>query len=257
MITKKNNTEIISLRKAGRILAQILREMKEYARPGMSTKDLDDLAYTRCIELKAEPVLLGYHPSFADMPYPATTCISVNDVVQHGIPSEKEILYEGDVVDIDMSLGYEGMIVDAGFTFIVGDTESTQDEKLIAVTKEALKRGIAAAKPGNRIGDISHAIQTCVESEGYSVVKSLAGHGVGYAVHEPPLIPNHGKPGKGAKIEVGHVYAIEPIVNVGGAEVIYDDSDGYSVYTKDGKNSAHFEHTVVITPRGAEILTKE
>ena len=203
-----------------------------------------------------EPVLLGYHPEFAAFPFPAAVCISVNDCVQHGIPSEEVILKEGDVVNIDMSIGYEGMIVDAGITVGVGVVSDTA-RKLMAATEEALALGIKAAKPGNHIGDISHAVQTLIESRGFHCVEVLCGHGVGYSIHEAPLIPNTGRAGTGPLIEVGHVYAIEPIVNVGGADVWFDDAgDGYSVYTKDGSISAHFEHTVVITEAGAKILTK-
>lgn len=256
MITKKTPEEIEILREAGKRLGKILKELAKAAVPGTTTLDLDDRAMELAEEYEVEPVLLGYHPTFAPAPYPAAVCVSVNNCVQHGIPSEEVTLKEGDVVDIDMSIGYQGMIVDAGLTVPVGEV-SKEASSLLAVTQEALAHGIKAAKPGNRIGDISHVIQTFVESRGFSVVEVLCGHGVGYKVHEEPLIPNFGKAGTGPKIEVGHVYAIEPIVNVGKADVYFDDEgDGYSVYTSDGSLSAHFEHTVVITETGAEILTK-
>lgn len=255
-ITKKTSAEIALLQEAGKLLASILKDLAKHAVPGATTLDLDDRAMELCEELGVEPVLLGYHPSFAPTPYPAAVCISVNDCVQHGIPSAEIILKNGDVVDIDMSIGYKGMIVDAGLTVGVGEI-SKEAQSLIACTQEALAHAIKAAKPGNHIGDIGHAVQTFVEARGFSVVEVLCGHGVGYKVHEEPLIPNLGQPGKGALIEVGHVYAIEPIVNVGKADVYFDDEgDGYSVYTKDGSLSAHFEHSVVITEKGAEILTK-
>jgi len=207
-------------------------------------------------ELGVETVLLGYHPTFASYPYPAAVCVSVNNCVQHGIPSEKVVLHEGDVVNIDMSIGYGGMIVDSGITVGVGEIDS-EARRLLAATQEALALGIKEAKPGNHIGDISAAIETFIESRGFSVVEVLCGHGVGYAVHEEPNIPNYGKAGTGPLIEVGHVYAIEPIVNVGGKEVYFDDEgDGYSVYTADESWSAHFEHTVAITENGPLILTK-
>lgn len=257
MITKKSPAEIESLRKGGRILARILRETREYAKVGMSTQDLDDFAHALCEKLGAEPVLLGYHPEFADFPYPASMCISVNDTVQHGVPSEEEILKVGDVINLDMSIAYEGMIVDSGLTFGLGAI-SGKEEELIAVTKEALKRGIAAIKVGGHIGDISHAIQSYVEPHGFSLVEVLCGHGVGYEVHEEPMIPNQGKKGKGPAIQVGHVYAIEPIINIGKPDVVFDDEgDGYSVRTVDGTKSAHFEHTVAITEKGAKIMTVE
>jgi methionyl aminopeptidase len=256
MITKKSLAEIESLRAGGAVLAKIIKRLAGAAQIGVSTLELDDLAMQMVEEYGVEPVLLGYHPSFAPTPYPAAVCISVNDCVQHGIPNDTIILQEGDVVDIDMSIGYQGMIVDAGLTVGVGEL-STDARRLLVTTEEALAHAIKVAKPGNRIGDISHAIETFVRSRGMSPVEVLCGHGVGYAVHEEPLIPNVGKPGTGPLIEVGHVYAIEPIVNLGKADVYFDDEgDGYSVYTKDGSLSAHFEHTVVITEKGADILTK-
>lgn len=255
MITKKSPEEIEILKEAGTILAGILIAMGKAAKPGMSTLDLDDIAQTLAEEKGVEPMLLGYHPSFAPFPFPAATCISVNDVVQHGIPREDTVLEEGDVVNLDMSIGYKGMVVDSGITVGVGQIDKLA-QKLLDVTREARAIGIKAAKPGNHIGDIGHAIQTFVESKGFSVVRDLCGHGVGYEVHEEPTIPNFGKPGQGPKIEVGHVYAIEPIVNIGKPEVVFDDEgDGYTVYTVDGSLSAQFEHTVAITEGGPVILT--
>ncbi len=256
MITKKTTEEIEVLREAGSILARILRELGDSLTPGMTTLDIDDQAMELAEKYQVETVLLGYHPGFAERPYPAAICVSVNDCVQHGIPSEEVVLKEGDVVNLDMSIGHKGMIVDSGITVGVG-TISPEAKKLLEVTKEALALGIKAAKPGNHIGDISHAIQTLVESRGFSIVKELCGHGVGYAVHEEPTIPNFGKAGTGPKIEVGHVYAIEPIVNIGKADVFFDDEgDGYSVYTEDESWSAHFEHTVAITKDGPVIMTQ-
>ncbi len=257
MITKKTPEEIIILKEAGAILASILRQLGEISVVGATTLDLDDRAMELAEEYGVEPVLLGYHPAFAPVPYPAAVCVSVNDCVQHGIPSETVVLKEGDVVNIDMSIAHKGMIVDSGITVGVGQI-SAESRRLLDVTKEALAIGIKQAKPGNRIGDISHAIETFVESRGFSVVEVLCGHGVGYAVHEEPTIPNFGRAGTGPKIEVGHVYAIEPIVNIGKPDVYFDDDgDGYSVYTKDKSWSAHFEHTVAITEKGPLILTKE
>jgi len=257
MITKKTPEEIAILKECGATLARILREVKEYAKVGMSTEDLNDKALALCEEYGVEPVLLGYHPEFADSPYPAGMCISVNDTVQHGVPSAEEILKEGDVINLDMSIGHKGLITDSGVTFALGEADD-EARKLIEVTREALALGIKQAKPGNHIGDISNAIQTLVESRGFSLVEVLCGHGVGYAVHEEPNIPNQGTPGTGPEIEVGHVYAIEPIVNVGKPDVWFDDDgDGYSIYTEDKSRSAHFEHSVAITEDGPVILTKE
>ena len=255
-ITKKTTDEIERLRIAGGYLAEILSELSDMITPGISTASLDIRARELASQYNCEPILLGYQPSFADRPYPAAICVSVNDCVQHGIPSEEQILSEGDVVNIDMSIRHLGMVVDSGKTIGVG-TISADDRRLLAVTEEALARGIKQAKSGNRIGDISAAIGDFVTEKGLSIVEVLCGHGVGYEVHEQPNILNFGRPNTGPKIEVGHVYAIEPIVNFGSKEVYFDDDgDGYSVYTTDGSRSAHFEHTVAITEDGPEIMTK-
>jgi len=256
MITKKTPEEIAVMKEGGALLAKLLKELSKVAIVGNTTLDIDDRAMELSEEWGFTPVLLGYHPSFADYPYPAAACISVNNCVQHGIPSESVVLKEGDVVNIDTAIEYKGFIVDSGLTVGVGAIDDNA-KKLLSVTQEALAHGIKAAKPGNHIGDISAAIQTFVESRGLSIVEVLCGHGVGYAVHEEPTIPNFGKAGTGPLIEVGHVYAIEPIVNFGKKDVYFDDEgDGYSVYTKDKSWSAHFEHTVAITEKGPLILTK-
>lgn len=257
MITKKTPEEIEALGEAGSILAKFLKELAKEAVVGATTLDIDDRAMELVEEYGVEPILLGYHPGFADRPYPAAVCVSVNNCVQHGIPSKDVVLHEGDVVNIDMSIAHNGMVVDSGITVGVGEIDD-EARRLLACTQEALAVGIKQAKPGNHIGDISHAVQNFVESRGFSVVEVLCGHGVGYEIHEEPNIPNYGKAGTGPLIEVGHVYAIEPIVNVGKPEVFFDDEgDGYSVYSEDESWSAHFEHTVAITENGPLILTKE
>lgn len=257
MVTKKSKEEIQILREGGRILAKILKRLATAASPGVSTADINDLALELVEEYGVEPVLLGYHPDFAPFPYPAALCTSVNDTVQHGIPREDEILKEGDIINLDMSIGHKGMIVDSGITVPIGKVDE-ESRRLLKVTREALELGIKAAQPGNHIGDIGHAVETHVRSAGFSVVEVLCGHGVGYAVHEEPMIPNYGKAGTGMLIEPGHVFAIEPIVNIGKKDVWFDDDgDGYSVYTKDGSRCAHFEHTVAITEKGPKIMTQE
>lgn len=257
MINKKTPEEIEVLKEAGSILAKILKELAKEAVAGATTLSIDDRAMQLVEEYDVEPVLLGYHPGFADRPYPAAICVSVNNCVQHGVPSENLVLENGDVVNIDMSIAHKGMVVDSGITIGVGEIDD-EARRLLACTQEALSHGIKAAKPGGHIGDISEAVQKFVESRGFSVVEVLCGHGVGYEIHEEPNIPNHGKAGTGPKIEVGHVYAIEPIVNAGKPDVFFDDEgDGYSVYTQDESWSAHFEHTVAITENGPIILTKE
>ncbi len=252
----KTEAEIEELRKGGKILAQILKDLTAFVKPGISTEDINDYALELTEQYGVEPVLLGYHPTFADLPYPAALCTSVNNTVQHGVPRSDEILSEGDIINLDMTIGYNDMIVDSGVTIPVGKIDPVS-QKLIDVTREALALGIKQAKPGNRIGDISHTVETFVRSRGFSVVEALCGHGVGHSVHEEPQIPNFGPAGKGPVIKVGNVFAIEPIVNVGKKDVWFDDEgDGYSVFSVDGSRSAHFEHTVVITEKGPEIVTK-
>ncbi len=257
MVTKKTKEEIVILREGGRRLAGILSKLAEYVKPGISTQDIDDYAMTLAEEFEVEPVLLGYHPDFAPYPYPASLCTSVNDTVQHGVPREDEVLQEGDIINLDMTVGYKGLIVDSGITIPVGKTDP-ESMRLMKVTREALEIAVKAAQPGKRTGDIGHAVETFVKAQGFSVVEELCGHGVGYAVHEEPNIPNYGKPGTGMVIEVGHVFALEPIVNIGKKGVYFDDEgDGYSVFSKDGSRSAHFEHTVAITENGPKIMTQK
>lgn len=252
----KTHDEINRLREGGKLLAKILKELTQYIHAGISTEDINDYALKLVEDYGVEPVLLGYHPTFAERPYPAALCTSVNDTVQHGVPRADEILHDGDIINLDMTIGYKGMIVDSGVTIPVGKTDA-QSMKLIEVTREALAIGIKQARAGNHIGDIGHAIETFVTSRGFTIVEALCGHGVGHAVHEDPQIPNFGKAGTGPLIKVGNVFAIEPIVNIGGKEVVFDDAgDGYSVFTVDGSRSAHFEHTVAITEDGPEIMTR-
>jgi methionyl aminopeptidase len=257
MIAKKTPEEIRTLAEGGAVLARMLRDLAAHAVAGATTEDLNTRAIALCKTHGVEPVLLGYEPEFAPTPYPAAICTSVNNVVQHGIPSPEAVLHDGDIINIDATIGYRGLIVDSGITVGVGVIDK-KAQALIDATKAALAAGIEAAQRGNRIGDISAAMAALVRSRSFSMVEALCGHGVGYAVHEEPMIPNVGKAGAGPQIEVGHVYAIEPIVNEGTKEVVFDDDgDGYGVYTKDGKRSAHFEHTVAITENGPMILTKE
>lgn len=255
MIKLKTPKEIVRLRKGGVILARILDEISALVTPGVSTEELNDEALDRIERAGAEPVLLGYHPEFGARPYPAAICTSINDVVVHGIPNEKSrVLKEGDVIGLDLSIGYDGMIVDSARTVPVGSVDS-KIQKLLTVTKEALMVGIKAAKAGGHIGDIGHAIESYVRPHKYGIVEELCGHGVGYAVHEEPMVQNVGRKGTGAKLEPGLVLAIEPMLTLGSHRVVFDKKDGYTVRTKDGSPSAHFEHTIVITEKGPEILT--
>lgn len=251
----KTNEEIEILREGGKRLARILAAISAHVRPGVRTDELDTLARKLIEEGGDTPSLLGYHPSFAARPYPSTMCISVNDEVVHGIPSENPIeLKEGDIVGFDLVMQHKGLHTDMAVTVPVGEVDETA-QKLIAVTREALARGILAARAGNHIGDIAHAIESYAHEHGFSVVEDLGGHGVGRAVHEEPHVPNFGRPGTGPELISGMVLALEPMLNEGTKEVTLDD-DGYTFRTADGKRSTHFEHTILITEGDAEIITK-
>ncbi len=261
---KTDFNTIQNLRESGKRLAFVVRQVGEAIKPGMTTKELDNLAYDLMVNSKAgkedkdKPALLNYLPYGASYPYPATLCISVNDEVVHGIPGEK-ILKEGDIVSIDTSFNHKGMITDHTITFPVGKV-SEENEILLKVTKEALMAGIKEAVVGNRVSHISKAIESSILNNSkkynkeFGIVKILAGHGVGYKVHEDPLVPNFDDGVKGAKLVPGMVLAIEPIVNLGTDDVEISE-DGYTFKTADGKNSAHFEHTILITKDKPEILT--
>lgn len=253
-ISIKSPEDIRILRKAGSILAQIHDELEALAVPGNTTQDIEDRAMELVEEYGVEPMTLGYHPEFAPRPYPAATCVSINDVLVHGIPNEQpQTFVEGDVVSIDMVIAYQGMVVDAARTVGVGAI-SAEAQELLDVTQAALRAGIAAARSGNRVRDIGAAIEAVVP-KGYGIVEVLCGHGVGYSVHEPPNVPNFVMRGSSPELKPGMVIAIEPMIVAGSKAVTFDDADGYTVYTKNGALGAHMEHTVLITDRGPEILT--
>ena len=252
MIPIKTEEEIVRMREACAIAATVLRDMKALVQPGVTTYDLDQAAREIIAKYGAKSADYGYQ--VGRRCYPAHTCISVNEEVVHGIPSLRRILRDGDIVSLDVTVAYNGYIGDNALTLPVGKI-SAEDENLLQVTEEALRIGISKARPGNRIGAISNAIQTYVESNGYSVVRDLIGHGVGSSMHEPPEIPNYGRKDSGPKIRPGMTLAIEPMVNIGTFRV-NTLSDGWTVVTADGKRSAHFEHTVLTTEGAPEVLTK-
>ena len=255
MITIKKANEIELLREGGKRLAAILRALADEVKPGVKASFINDRAEELIRAGGDLPVFLGYQPDLATRPYPATLCVSVNDEIVHGIPNEKEKMFkEGDIVGLDIGLSREGMIVDTALTVPVGKIDGAA-RKLLNVTKESLAVGIKAARGGAKVGDIGAAIEAYVKPHGYGIVRELAGHGVGYAVHEEPYVPNFGKKNTGAVLKPGMVIAIEPMLNEGTADVILED-DGYTFRTKDGKRSAHFEHTILITEGAPEILTK-
>ena len=255
MIKLKTKEDINILREGGKRHAEIMKALVEMVRPGLATGELDKTACRLIAEKGDTASILDYQPFGASRPYPANICVSINDEVVHGIPNENsQILKEGDIVGIDFALTHKGLITDMAVTVPVGSI-TRELEELIDTTKTALMAGIKMAKGGKRVGDIGSAIALVGLSKGYGVVEELAGHGVGYHVHEEPFVPNYGEPGKGQVLKPGAVIAIEPMFNLGSKDVVLDKRDGYTYRTKDGKPSAHFEHTVLITKGTAEILT--
>jgi len=253
-ITLKTEEDIKLLREGGKILAAILDELEKEVVSGATTLDVDDRAMELMEEYGVEPMTLGYHPDFAPRPYPAASCVSINDVVVHGIPNEDpETFAEGDVVSIDVVIAYEGMVVDSARTVGVG-TLSDEARQLIHVTQKALDAGIKAAQPGKYIRDIGVAIEKVVPKQ-FGIIESFCGHGVGYDLHEEPQVPNFVTQEKGALLEPGMVIAIEPMITLGSKEVMVLP-DGYTAVTEDGSTSAHVEHTVLITENGPEKLTR-
>lgn len=249
----KTPKEIETLREGGRRLATILHKVKAKVAPGISTKELDEYAFKLIKDGGDVPAFLNYRPEGANTPYPASLCVSVNDEVVHGIPNKNKILKEGDIVSIDLGLKHKGLYTDMAMTVPVGKV-SPSSLKLLKVTEEALEVGINAAYRGNTVGDVGHAIESFVRPHKYGIVEVLSGHGVGKYIHEDPYIPNFGKSGKGVKLAPGMVVAIEPMLNNGTKNVTLDE-DGYTFRTADGKKSAHFEHTILITEGEPEILT--
>ncbi len=255
MILIKTPEEIAKLREGGKHLAQILAETAERVAPGVSALDLEHFVQKRIKELGDEPAFLGYKPAGHRVPYPAALIVSVNSEVVHGIPTATKILKEGDVVSLDLGIKHEGLFTDHAITVAIGAV-SKEKQKLMQTTREALYRGIEAVAPGNRVGDIGHAIESYVKKEGdYGIVRVLSGHGVGRHIHEDPFVPNFGKKGTGEKLVPGMVIAIEPMLTLGTDDVV-EGRDGYTMKTADGSCAAHFEHTVLVTETGYEILTE-
>jgi methionyl aminopeptidase len=247
VITIKSEAEIKLMRISGRIVGQALVEIKARIKPGVTTQEIDKFAYEFFKKNDCVPAFLGYHG------YPATICTSINAEVVHGIPG-KRVLEEGDIVGVDIGAYYKGYCGDSARTFAVGKIEP-EVEKLLKVTFESLNKGIEQCRVGNRISDIGHAVQKHVETHGFSVVRDYVGHGIGQAMHEDPQVPNYGKPHQGPRIIEGMCLALEPMVNMGTEEVKVLQ-DGWTVVTKDGKFSAHFEDTIAILANGPENLTR-
>jgi len=253
LIILKSEKEIEQQREACQIVGQVLKSLKEAAKPGVTTKDLDDLAARMTKENNAIPAFKGVRARGPYQPFPGVICSSVNEEVIHGIPSNRE-LKEGDIVSIDFGVLYNGFYGDAAVTIPVGKI-SEKTQRLLDVTSESLNEAIKQAVAGNRLSDISHAVQSYVEEKGFSVVRDFVGHGIGRNLHEEPQVPNFGPPGRGVKLKAGMVLAIEPMINEGNYDVTVLD-DGWTTSTTDGKLSAHFEHTVAITKNKPIVLTK-
>lgn len=247
MIIIKSSSEIALMREASRVVARVFEKLRKSILPGIKTSKINELAEEYLARWGAKPSFKGYRG------YPKSICVSINEEIVHGIPGERK-LKEGDIVSLDLGAFLKGYHGDAALTLPVGKIEK-ETEKLLKVTKEALNRAVGKAQAGNRLGDISFSIQDCAESNGFSVVRDLVGHGIGRSMHEDPQIPNFGNPGKGPLLKVGMTLAIEPMVSMGGFEVEVKE-DSWAVVTRDRSLSCHFEHTVVILEDGPEILTR-
>jgi len=247
VIVCRSAAELEQMREAGRLVGEVLTELSAVVAPGVSTADLDALAEKRIRQAGATPAFKGYHG------YPATICASVNDEVIHGIPSSKRVLSDGDVISIDVGAALNGYYGDSAVTLPVGKI-SEAAATLLRVTEESLFKAIDAARPGNRVSDVGHAVQAHVEAFGFSVVREFVGHGIGQKMHEEPQVPNYGQPGHGPRLAEGMVLAIEPMVNAG-APAVKVLADGWTAVTRDGSLSAHFEHTVAVTAGEPWILT--
>ncbi|HEX5796941.1 MAG TPA: type I methionyl aminopeptidase [Candidatus Saccharimonadales bacterium] len=248
MYTKiKSPVEVERMRKAGYICSQVLKTLKDTVSPDMSTKYLADLATETISRLGGKPSFLGYKD------FPDVLCISINDEIVHGIPSKTRIIQKGDIITFDLGVTYEGMIVDSAVSVLV-DSDDPDKLRLLKATKASLNNGLKSLKGGCTVGDVGSAIEAILKQHGLGIIRDLVGHGVGHQVHEDPNIPNYGVPRSGPELSTGMTVAIEPMATLGG-EGIYIDSDGWTVKTRDGSLSAHFEQTVLITPKGCEILT--
>ena len=254
MVNIKSKKEIALMEDVCKIVAKMYEEIEKHIKPGISTYELNKIAEKITRDLGGVPAQIGYDIGVKGVPpYPAATCMSVNDEVIHGIPSKTRILQEGDIVSVDTVIRKNGFHGDAARTFKVGKV-SKEAEKLIDVTKQAFFEGIKYATAGNRVGDIGHAIGEFVKSHGYSVVKEFQGHGIGKEMHEEPGVPNYGKPGRGIRLEPGMTIAVEPMVIVGNSEILELD-DGWTIITKDGSLACHYENTILITEKEPKILT--
>ena len=248
-VVLKSSQEIEKMRRAGKVVREVLELVRGHVKPGATTLDLERVAEAKINELGAKPAFKGYHG------FPCVLCTSINQEVVHGIPSKKRVLKEGDIVSVDCGAIVDGYYGDAAITVPVGENIAPDTARLLAATEKSLYAGIAAVKPGATLGDIGAAVQGVVDAEGFSVVRDFVGHGIGSHMHEDPQVPNFGEAGSGMKLRAGMVIAIEPMVNAGKPDVRVL-RDGWTAVTDDGSMSAHFEHTVAVTDTGAKVLTE-
>ncbi|MBI4271674.1 MAG: type I methionyl aminopeptidase [Candidatus Rokubacteria bacterium RIFCSPLOWO2_02_FULL_72_37] len=248
MIVLKSAREIEIMRRAGSVLADVVERLREIVTPGISTLEIDEDVETFIASRGAQPAFKGYRG------FPATVCVSINDEVVHGIPSAQRRIKEGDIVGLDLGCIVDGYYADCAFTLPIGEIPADV-QRLLDVTRESLERAIAECRRGRRLSDVSHAVQSHVETHGFSVVRAFVGHGIGRALHEEPQVPNFGEPGRGPELRPGMVLAIEPMVTMGSWEVTILD-DGWTAVTRDGSLAAHFEHTIAVTEHGPEVLTR-
>lgn len=249
MTQVKTAAEIEAMRASGAMLAQVLQDVTEALAPGMTTLDLAQIADASLKKLGGKPAFKGYQG------FPSSLCVSVNDEVVHGIPRADHVLQDGDIVSCDFGVIHKGMITDSAISVIVGQPKDAKDLELVNVTKKATLRGIQAVRAGATVGDIGAAVQRVLQGAGFGIVREFVGHGVGHQLHEDPGIPNYGQPGQGFVLQAGMTIAIEPMATRGDYQVYIMD-DGWTVKTRDGSRAAHFEHTVLVTEDGYEILTQ-
>jgi len=248
VIEIKTPAEIESMRRAARVVAEVLSQLRPRVKPGVSTAELDRFAEKRVRELGAVPAFLGYRG------YPATLCVSINEEIVHGIPSPKRLVKAGDIVSLDMGAVADGFYGDAALTVAAGEI-SPQARRLMDVTRESLERALSRVRAGARLGDVSHAVEAFAVENGMSVVREFTGHGIGRRLHEEPSIPNFGRPGTGPALKAGMTLAIEPMLCLGRADVVVKN-DGWTAVSADGSLAAHYEHTVAVTEDGCEVLTR-
>ena len=248
MITIKTEEQLNKMRESGKVMKEVFAKLKDFIKPGITTKDIDKFCNRFIISKGCKPSFLHLYD------FPGSVCTSVNSVIVHGIPSDKMVLHEGDIVSVDVGVNYKGIHTDACRTYPVGNI-SKEAQDLIDVPEKAFFEGIKHLKSGSRVGDIGEAIQKFVEPKGYSLVREMVGHGIGTSVHEEPNVPNYGKAGTGPILRAGMCIAIEPMVNAGTRHIVISNEDGWTCSTRDGKLSAHYENTLLITEDGVEVMT--